>query len=165
LKISLKKKLEQKQIEEERREKEREEKKRYFKDNFKYGSTTVLKQNGQFFFWGDIAHCGKENIFHNARKIKSLMEKKGMTRCHMNYDDPPTFYSGSAWEKEEHERKTIYKDDLYKFAGDEIVVAELIGSEPIGHIYKNSCPRDDHVGNEEIKDFEKTPCPPPKPWG
>ena len=86
------KELEQKQIEEERREKERAEKKRYFKDNFKYGSTRVLKHNREFFFWGDISHCSKDNIFHNARKIKSLMEKKGMTRCHMNYDDPPTFY-------------------------------------------------------------------------
>ena len=110
----------------------------------------------------DIAHCGKENIFHNARKIKSMMERNGMTLGYMNYDDPPTFYSGSAWEKEEHERKTIYKDDLYKFAGDEIVVANLISSEPIGHIYKNSLPRDNHDGNEEDKDFEKAPYPLPK---
>jgi len=44
----------------------------------------------------DIAHYGKENIFHNARKIKSMMERNGMTLGYMNYDDPPTFYSGSA---------------------------------------------------------------------
>ncbi|MBW1672328.1 MAG: hypothetical protein JRJ45_01545 [Deltaproteobacteria bacterium] len=86
-----KKKLKRKQIEEERREKGR-----YFKDNFRHGSTTLLKHNGEFFIWGDISHCCKDNIFHNARKIKSLMEKKGMIRGHMNYDDPPTFYSGSA---------------------------------------------------------------------
>jgi len=157
-----KKELEQKQIEEERRENERKDKERYFKDNFKYGSTTVIKHNREFFFWGDIAHCGKENIFHNARKIKSMMEKNGMTLGHMSYDDPPTFHSGSVWEKEEHERKVIYKDDLYKFIDKEIVVAELIGNEPIGHIYKNSYPADDYDGNEEEKDFEKAPSPPPK---
>ena len=140
----------------------RKSRERYFKDNFKYGSTTVLKHNGQFFFWGDISHCGKDNIFQNARKIKSLMEKNGMTRGHMNYDDPPTFYSGSAWEKEKHERKTIYKDDLYKFVGDEIVLADLIESEPIRHIYKNSLPCDDYDEQEEEKNFEKAPYPLPK---
>jgi len=39
--------------------------------------------------------------------------------------------------KREKERKQIYQDDLYKFVGDEIVVADLIGAEPIGHIYKD----------------------------
>jgi len=43
--------------------KEREDRKRYFEANFKCGSTTVLKHNGQFFFRGDISHCGSEDIF------------------------------------------------------------------------------------------------------
>jgi len=136
------KELREKQLEEERWQKEREEKERYFKEHFRYSSTTVIKHNGEFFFWGDIAHCGKENIFHNARTIKAMMEKSGMTLGHMNYDDPPTFYSGQFWEKEQRERREIYKDDLYKFSGDEIVVAELIGKEPIGHIYKDGSPSD-----------------------
>jgi hypothetical protein len=132
-----KEELREKQVEEERWQKEREEKKRYFREHFKYGSTTVIKHKGEFFFWGDIAHCGKENIFHNARKIKSMMERNRMTLGHMDYDDPPTFYRGRFWEKEQRERRELYKDDLYKFSGDEIVVAELIDSEPIGHIYRD----------------------------
>ena len=116
---------------------EREDRKRYFEANFKYGSTTVLKHNGEFFFRGDIRHCGREDIFYNARKIKSMMENNGQTMGHMNYNDPPTFSSKWDWEREEKERKEIYKDDLYKFVGDEIVAADLIGAEPIGHIYKD----------------------------
>ena len=116
---------------------ERDDRKRYFEANFKYGSTTVLKHNGEFFFRGDIKHCGSDNIFFNARKIKSMMEANGQTMGHMNYNDPPTFTSKWDWEKEEKERKEIYQDDLYKFFGDEIVVADLIGTEPIGHIYKD----------------------------
>ena len=151
--------LGQEHKEKQRWRKEREEKERYFREHFRYGSTTVIKHNKEFFFWGDIAHCGKENIFHNARKIKSMMKRSGMTLGHMNYDDPPTFHSGLFWEKEQRERRELYKDDLHKFAGDEIVVAELISSEPIGHIYKNSYPADDHDEREEDKDFEKAPCP------
>jgi hypothetical protein len=117
--------------------KEREDMKRYFEANFKYGSTTVLKHNGGFFFRGDIRHCGCENIFFNARKIKSMMQANGQTMGHMNYNDPPNFYSKWDWEREERERKLICQDDLYKFVGDEIVAAELIGAEPIGHIYKD----------------------------
>jgi len=115
---------------------EREAQKRFFEANFKYGSTTVLKHNGEFFFRGDIKHCGTDNIFFNARKIKSMMEANGQTTGHMNYNDPPTFSSKWDWEKEEKERKEICQGDLYKFVGDEIVAAELIGAEPIGHIYK-----------------------------
>ena len=116
---------------------EREDHKRYFEANFKYGSTTVLKHNGEFFVRGDIKHCGTNSIFFNARKIKSMMEANGQTMGHMNYNDPPTFSSKWDLEKEEKERKEIYKDDLYRFVGDEIVVAELIGTQPIGHIYKD----------------------------
>lgn len=54
-------------------------------------SLALAERNGEFFFWGDIVHCGRENIFHNARKIKSMMGKNGMTRGHMNYNDSPTF--------------------------------------------------------------------------
>ena len=70
---------------------EREDRKRYFEANFKYGSTTVLKHNGEFFFRGDIRHCGTDNIFFNARKIKSMMQANGQSMGHMNYNDPPTF--------------------------------------------------------------------------
>jgi len=126
-----------KQVEEHDWLKEREARKRYFEANFKYGSTTVLKHNGEFFFRGDISHCGSENIFFNARKIKSMMETNGKTMGHMNYNDPPTFSYKWDWNWKEKERKEIYKNDLYKFVGDEIVVATLMGSEPIGQIYKD----------------------------
>jgi len=126
-----------KQVEEHDWLKEREARKRYFEANFKYGSTTVLKLNYEFFFRGDIRHCGSENIFHNARKIKSMMETNGKTMGHMNYNDPPTFSSEWDWEREESARKKICQDDLYKFVGDEIVAADLIGTDPIGHIYKD----------------------------
>jgi hypothetical protein len=66
-----------------------------------------------------------------------MMEANGYTMGHMNYSDPPTFSSKWDWNWKEKERKEIYQDDLYKFVGDEIVVAELIGAEPIGQIYKD----------------------------
>ena len=134
--------LEQKRIEQEKEQekekKEREAKKRYFEANFKYGSTTVMRYLGVFFFKGDIAHVGKGNIFNNSRKIKCMMEKNGKTLGAMNYDEPPTFYSEWSWEREERERKEIYEEDLYRFVGDKIVVEDLIGKKPIGHIYKDS---------------------------
>jgi hypothetical protein len=129
--------------------KEREDRKRYFEANFKHGSTTVLKHNGEFFFRGDIRHCGCENIFHNARKIKSMMEANGQTLGHMNYNDPPTFSSKWDWEREEKERKQICQDDLYKFVGDDIVVADLIGAEPVGHINKDE-PSDSEGAAEAV---------------
>jgi len=67
--------------------KEREDRKRYFEANFKYGSTTVVRHNGEFFFRGDIRHCGTDNIFFNARKIRSMMEANGQTMGNMNYND------------------------------------------------------------------------------
>ena len=117
--------------------KDRQEQRQYFEANFKYGSTTVLKHHGEFFFHGDVSHCGTDNIFFNARKIKSMMEANGHTMGHMSYNDQPTFSSKGDWDSQEKERKEIYKGDLYKFVGDEIVVAELIGAEPIGHIYRD----------------------------
>jgi len=115
---------------------EREDRKRYYEANFKYGSTMVLKHNSEVFVRGDIKHCGTNSIFFNARKIKSMMEANGQTMGHMNYNDRRLSLP-SGLGKEEKERKEIYKDDLYRFVGDEIVVAELIGTEPIGHIYKD----------------------------
>jgi hypothetical protein len=115
--------------------KDRQEQRKYFEANFKYGSTMVLKHKGEFLFHGDISHCGTDNIFFNARKIKSMMEANGHTMGHMSYNDPPTFSSKWDWDRQEKDRKEIYKADLYKFVGDEIVVAEMIGAEPIGHIY------------------------------
>ena len=83
--------------------------------------------------------------------ITDKVEKNGKTLGHMNYDEPPSFYSRWSWEREERERKEIYEEDLYKFAGDKIVVADLIGKEPIGHIYKGSLTdnRDNEIGEEE----------------
>ena len=146
------KELEQKRMEEERWRKERKAAKRYFKENFKYGSTTVLRHDGQFFFWGDISHCGTENIFYNARKIRSMMLKNGHTRGHMSYNDPPTFDSKWSWDREEEQRRSIYRDDLYKFARDDsIIVVELIGTEPVGHVYKDKCVEDSGgAGNAEM---------------
>ena len=135
---SKKRELEEKKREQQKEWDERNEKERYFKKHFRYGSTTVLKYQGQFFFKGDISHCSTENIFHNARAMKAMMEKNGQTRGYMNYNDPPTFDSRWTWDEEEKERKQVYEDDLYKFVGDTIVVAELIGKEPIGHIYKDT---------------------------
>jgi len=125
--------------------KSREDRRMYFEANFKYGSTTVLRHNSEFFFRGHIRHCGTDNIFFNARKIKCMMQANGQTMGHMNYNDPPTFSSQWDWEREEQERKKIYQDDLYKFVGDEIVVADLIGAEPIGHIFKDESSDSGHA--------------------
>ena len=76
----MRKEIELKRLQEEKERRRREERIRYFRENFRYGSTIVLKHEGEFYFWGDIAHCGSENIFHNARKIKSMMENNGHTR-------------------------------------------------------------------------------------
>jgi hypothetical protein len=130
--------LAKKRKEDEDERRKREAKKSYFEAHFRYGSTTVMKRNGEFLLKGDIARCGKESIFHNARKIKAMMEKNRKTLGYMDYDEPPSFHSNWSWEREERERKEIYEEDLYKFVGNEIVVADLIGSEPIGHIYKNN---------------------------
>jgi hypothetical protein len=110
-----------------------EARKRCFEANFKYGSTTVMKHNGEFFFKGDIAHYGKKNIFFNARKIRSIMEEKGKTLGHINDNVPATFRCDWSWEQEEHIRKVVDEEDLYQFIGDEIVVADIVGSKPIGH--------------------------------
>ena len=141
--------LEQKRTEEENDRKEREKRQRYFKENFKEGATTIWRWREEYYFWGDIAHCGKENIFHNARKIKSMLKENGMMAGHMSYNDPPTFDSKASWEEDEKDRKTLYQDDLYKFIGDKIVLEELIGNEPIGHIYKNCVPDDNKEQNRD----------------
>ena len=143
--------IEQQRIEDESWRKEREERRKYFEANFKYGATTVLKHNGEFFFRGDISHCGTDNIFFNARKIKSMMEANGHTMGHMNYNDPPTFSSKLDWDWQEKERKEVYKGDLYKFLGDETVVAELIGAVPIGHIYPCESPVPEDQSHSEDK--------------
>lgn len=127
--------VEPKEHESQRTEKERclmeyEDKERHFRENFKYGATTVLKQEGRFFFWGDISHCGRENIFFNARKIKSMMEQNGHTMGHMNYNDPPTFSSEWDWEWEQRQRKGAYSEDLFILEGDEIREAEPMGGNP-----------------------------------
>jgi len=66
-----------------------------------------------------------------------MMQANGQSMGHMNYNDPPTFSSEWDWEREERERKQICQDELYKFVGDEIEGADLIGAEPIGHVYKD----------------------------
>jgi len=82
------------------------------------------------------------------------MEQNRMMMGHMSYDDPPTFESKADWEWEQTERKETYENDLYKFDGDEIIITELIGDEPIGHIYKNSFQNDDYEESEE----DNAPC-------
>jgi hypothetical protein len=84
-----------------------------------------------------------------------MIEANGQTMGHMNYNDPPTFSSKWDWNWKEKERKEIYRDDLYKFVGDEIVVAELIGTEPIGQIYKDEpCDSEDAAEPSVQKDVE-----------
>ena len=105
-----------------------------FNAHFKLGATHVIIHNGIFYFWGDVSHCGRESIFHNAREIRKRIILRGASYGHMSYNDLPTFDRGSYsadrfssfWEKEEHERKTIYKDDLYCFKGDEICLVETV---------------------------------------
>jgi hypothetical protein len=147
-----KRELKLKKKEEQKERKRREQRKRYFEQNFKYGSTKVMKHNGKFFFKGDIAHCGKQNIFHNARKIKAIMEKKQKTMGYMDYADLPSFYSNWSWEREERERKEIYEEDLYRFDGDKIVIAELIGSKPIRQMCENGVVGDACDSKDEDED-------------
>ena len=45
------KELRKEQLEEEWWQREQNEKKRYFREHFRYGSATVIKHSGQFFFW------------------------------------------------------------------------------------------------------------------
>ena len=85
------------------------------------------------------------------------MEANKATRGHMNYNDPPTFDSTWKWEEEEKQRVMTYEDDLYKFDDDKIVVANLIGDEPIGHIYKNGYPDDE--GDEAENDTYEVETP------
>ena len=105
-----------------------EAKKQEFEKHFRYGSTTVYFYDGKFYFWGDIGHCGEEAIFHNAREIKKRM---GSFRYgHMNYNDMPTFTNPkdpkAHWEREQQQRENIYRDDLYCFEGDEIILVKKI---------------------------------------
>jgi hypothetical protein len=74
-----------------------------------------------------------------------MMEANGHTMGHMNYNDAPTFSSEWSWEREERERKQICQDDLYKFVSDEIMVSDLIGAEPIGHINKDDPSDPEHA--------------------
>lgn len=133
----------------ERIEAEYQAKQKYFNDNFKLGSTNVILKEGKFYFWGDVSHCGEENIFHNARRIKELMIEKGMKSAHMNCNDPPTFDKVIDWEIQQKQRKEIYKDELYMFTfGDETKKVETIPDIVI-HDPKTCYPNDDEEDDEE----------------
>lgn len=119
-----KQEIEEQKILTEKCAEERRKKEEYFNEHFKLGSTTVIVHEGKVYFYGDTSHCEKENIFHNARAIK---ERLGNHKFgHMNYNDPPTFSNWDlTWERFNHERINIYKQELYVFDGDEIKEATL----------------------------------------
>lgn len=127
-----------------------------FEALYKYGSTTVFLKDGKYFFCGDIEHCGNDAIFHNARAIKNLLLKSGCRFGHMSYNDPPVISRYADWDKEERERKKVYRNDLYVFegtTGDEIKIADLIGDKPQEWVYcKDDNDRNDN--DEGVMDTE-----------
>jgi hypothetical protein len=119
--------------------KDRQEQRKYFEANFKYGSTMVLKHNGEFSFHGRRSHCGTDNIFFNARKIKAMMEANGHTMGHMSYNDPHDFlfkWTGTARKK----RGRKFARRPLQVCGDEIVVADPDRRGADWHIYTNNLP-------------------------
>ncbi len=66
----MKQKIADKIKQEEEWKRQRDIQESEFNTYFKEGATHVTFHNGMFYFWGDVSHCGKENIFHNARELK-----------------------------------------------------------------------------------------------
>ena len=99
----------------------RQKGKEIFEANFKLGSTTVILKRGIYLFHGDIKHCGREAIVHNATKIKDAMVRNHRNYGHMDYNDLPTYSNSFDWEKEERKRKELYKNALYLFKENEII--------------------------------------------
>ena len=120
----------QKQKEEEEKYRiQREATEAEFNKCFKDGATSVYNRDGKFYFRGDVSHCGRDHIFNNAKEIKKRMLQDGKKYGHMNCNDLPTFENSFNWEKDEKERKEMYKDDLYIFEGEDIKVVALIFEE------------------------------------
>ena len=92
--------IRKKQKEDEEYRKHREAEEAEFNKYFKYGSTQVIKHNGFSYFWGDVSHCGRDSIFHNAREIKKRMQQNGKNYGQMNSNDLPTFKVSLYWDKD-----------------------------------------------------------------
>lgn len=42
----------------------------------RYGATYVYRILGQLYSWGDFAHCPKEDIEHNIRKLTQMIQRE-----------------------------------------------------------------------------------------
>ena len=102
-----------------------------FNEKYKQGCCCVMLKDGQYYFWGDMQHCGTENILHNARAIKQEMIKRNAKYGHMNCNDLPTFEKGFDWDKELKQLKECYKEDLYVFKGDAVEIFMAIRTEKV----------------------------------
>ncbi len=140
--------------EEEEWDKHREEKQRQFESKYRYGSTTVILKEGKYYFWGDISHCGKEDIFHNAIAIKEEMVKEKKKLGCMSYNDLPTFPKKIDLIKEEKDRVGSYKDDLYIFEGGKIKLVDAVYEI---EQFQRYCL--DEQKEEKIKEVESRNCP------
>lgn len=95
-----------------------------FEKKWKYGSTTVYWY-GQYFFVGDIEHCGMESIFFNATKMRDYMSTRGLKSGHMNYNDPPTYEK--SFDKNAHDKEMeLYKYKTYTWNGGEPLEVENV---------------------------------------
>jgi len=151
--------LEKKKAEEEEWLKEREAKQKEHDDNYEDGSTSVILHEKKYYFIGDVSHCGREEIKHNARKIREIMIEKKVKYGHKNCNDLPTFTTpptrelshfgtgnkANAWDTFKSDQ-IQYGHDLYVFEGEEIKIAELIGEREQTQIY---CLDDDEVNQLE----------------
>ena len=104
-KINLEK---QKQVEiRKSNELEKELKEEEFKKKYRYGSTKVIFFEKQFFFIGDISHCGKPAIYHNAQKIRKEMISLQETYGSMSYDNLPIFRKRTGSDFEDFKKEAI----------------------------------------------------------
>ena len=89
-----------------------------FEKEWHYGSTQVYLYQGQYFFTGDIDHCGMEDIFFNATKMRDHMRGRGLKGGHMNYNDPPTYEN--TFDKVSHDKDIkMYGYKTYTWKGGE----------------------------------------------
>lgn len=165
--IKLRKEKERLRKEEE--DKAYEQKIKDFEANWKLGSTSVWLNEGKYYFSGDFYHIPKEHIFHNARKIRHEMFKRGMKYGHMNYNDAPTYDKTADVAQIEKERAEIYKEDLYCFKNEIELVYEIdryveylnqmvmLKRQPIQSkedFYAEWNKRFDNYGKEEAEELE-----------
>ena len=152
IKQGLKKEKErqkQKEQEENKIKSEMEIKEAEFKKYYKLGSTTVYVKNNKFYFYGDIPHCKKEPIFHNAKEMKRRMEKNKTKYAHMSYNDLPEF-GGKYDFKREDQFRIRYGEDLYVFEGDEI---KLVNSAKEVQKNKDKIREAVEKNNDELEDL------------